>query len=117
MIEDVMVKTHLIVTGIHEEYTIKWQGRIIDTDPLLVNGKPIFIIIGSQNRLELNTIDMKYIEESAKKLTKPTGRASVTTDNAAIYIKEKSGAETRIGIVTHKHIKDYVPMYDKIGYM
>lgn len=53
MIENVLIKTHLIV---HEEYSIKWCGRIIDTNPILQ--------IGSESRMELNTIDMKQIVQS-----------------------------------------------------
>lgn len=116
MIENVLIKTHLIVTDVHEEYSIKWCGRIVDTNPILQNGMPIFVIIGSESRMELNTIDMKQIENCAKRLTRPRGRAAVTTDQAFIYIKEVDGKETCIGIVTHKHIKKYAPMYDQVGY-
>ena len=31
--EEVLVKTHLIVTDIHDEYNIKWCGRILDAEP------------------------------------------------------------------------------------
>lgn len=116
MIENVLIKTHLIITSIHEEYSIKWCGRIIDTNPVLKNGKPIFVVIGRDSRVELNTIDMKQIENCAKRLTRPKGHAAVTTDQAFIYIKEVDEKETCIGIVTHKHIKKYAPMYDQVGY-
>ena len=52
--DTVMIKSHLIITDIHSEYIIKWQGRIIDTNPILKNGMTIFIIVGSENRIELN---------------------------------------------------------------
>ena len=116
MIENVLIKTHLIVTDVHEEYSIKWCGKIIDTNPILQNNMPIFIIIGSESRMELNTFDLKRIEDCAKRLTRPRGRASVTTDKAFIYIKEKNDKETCVGVVTHNHIKKYAPMYDRIGY-
>ena len=50
--EEVSIKTHLIVTDIHEEYHIDWCGKIMDTDPKFKNNKPIFIIVGSQSRIE-----------------------------------------------------------------
>ena len=40
-----MIKTHLIVTGQWEEYDVKWCGRLIDTNPVLKNGMPTFVII------------------------------------------------------------------------
>lgn len=116
MIENVLIKTHLIVTDVHEEYSIKWCGKIIDTNPILKNGKPVFVVIGRDSRVELNTVDMKQIENCAKRLTQPKGRAAATTDQAFIYIKEVGGKETCIGVVTHKHIKKYAPMYDQVGY-
>lgn len=116
MIENVMIKTHLIITDIHNEYSIKWCGTIIDTKPELKNGMPIFTIVGSESRVELNTLDMKQIENCAKRLTNPRGRAAVTTDKAYIYIKEIGDKETCIGIVTHKKVKKYAPMFDPVGY-
>jgi hypothetical protein len=116
MIDNVMIKSHLIITDIHEEYSIKWCGNIIDTQPEFKNNMPIFAIVGSESRIELNTLDMKQIENCAKRLTNPRGRSAVTTDKAHIYIKEKNGKETCIGIVTHKRIKKYAPMFDAVGY-
>ena len=114
--DTVMIKSHLIITDIHSEYIIKWQGRIIDTNPILKNGMPIFIIISSENRIELNSCDMKQIEEAAKSITRPKGRGAVSTDTARIYIKEVSGAETYIGSVIHNRVKTYAPMFDPVGY-
>lgn len=116
MVEDIMIKTHLIITDIHEEYSIKWCGKIAETKPLFLNDKPVFVIIGSESRIELNTFDMKQIEDCAKRLTHPKGRAAITTDKSYIYIKEIDGAETCIGIVTHNHIKKYAPMFDPVGF-
>ena len=110
--QEVMLKTHLIVTDVHEEYIIDWCGYIADTKPILKNGLPIFIIIGSESRMELNTIDIKLIEESAKRLTHPKGRQAITTDIARIYIKEENGKETFLGKVIHHHIKQYQQMFD-----
>lgn len=114
--EEVSIKTHLIVTDIHEEYHIDWCGKIMDANPKFKNNKPIFIIVGSQSRIELNTADMKRIEKCAKSMTNPKGRSGITTDTARIFIKEKDGNEKLIGILTHNHIKQYAPMYDKVGY-
>ena len=92
MDKTVSVKTHLIITDIHEEYNINWCGRLIDSNPVLKNGMPIFVVAGSNGRMELNTIDMKQIEEWGKKMTYPRGRKAITTDKAYIYIKEKGGS-------------------------
>lgn len=115
--QEIKLKTHLIVANVHDEYSINWCGRIVDTKPLLKNGLPIFIIIGSESRMELNTIDIKLIEESAKRLTHPKGREAITVDIARIYIKEENGKETFLGKVIHRHIKEYRQMYDKFEYI
>ncbi len=114
--EEVSIKTHLIVTDIHEEYHINWCGKIAEAKPKFKNGKPIFIIVGSEGRIELNTIDMKQIEKCAKLLTNPRGRQAVTTDKSRIFIKEENGHEKLIGVLTHNHVKSYAPVYDKVGY-
>ena len=110
--QEVMLKTHLIVTDVHEEYHIDWCGKIANTKPLFKDNKPIFIIIGSESRMELNTIDFKQIEECAKSMTHPRGRQAITTDIARIYIKEENGKETFLGEVIHNHVKKYQQMYD-----
>ena len=115
--QEVMVKTHLIVSNVYDEYKIDWCGRIADAKPLLKNGLPVFVIIGGEGRLELNTIDMKHIEECAKKMTRPRGKQAVTTDVARIYIKENNSNEMLIGKVTHNHIKQYQQMYDRVGFV
>ena len=114
--EERLVKTHLIVTDIHEEYSVNWFGSIMNTKPLIENGLPVFIIISSTNRLELNTADIKQIEDCAKRITNPKGRQSITTDKARIYIKEEDENEVYIGVVEHNHVKTYAPMYDKVGW-
>ena len=115
--QEIMVKTHLIIKDIHEEYNMNWCGKLFDTKPALnENGMPTFVIIGSQSRMELNTIDINYLERCAKKLTSPKGRSAVSTDKAYIYIKEVGGNEKLLGILTHKRVKTFAPMYDKVGY-
>ena len=114
--QEVMLKTHLIITDIHNEYHMNWCGNIIQAKPFLQNGLPIFIIIGAKGRIELNTIDMKYIERAAKSLTYPKGRSSVSVDTARIYIKEVDGNEMLMGVMTHKNVKTFAPMFDKVGY-
>lgn len=113
---EILIKSHLIVTDVHEEYSIKWLGKIIDTKPQFKNNKPIFIIVGGGGRMELNTTDMKRIEKCAKLCTQPRGRSAVTTDTARIYILEEDDNERLIGILTHNHVKTYAPMYDKVGW-
>ena len=115
--EEISIKTHLIITDIHDEYHMNWCGKIANARPLLKNGLPLFIIIGTKGRLELNTIDMKHLERSAKLLTRPKGRSAITTDTSRIYIKEVDGNEMFLGVMTHKNVKTFAPMHDKVGYM
>lgn len=115
--QEILVKSHLIITDIHNEYHMNWCGKIAEAKPLLQNGLPVFVIIGGKGRMELNTIDMKRLEECAKLLTHPKGRSSVSVDTARIYITEENGNEMLLGVMTHKNIKTFAPMYDKVGYM
>ena len=115
--QEVMVKTHLIITDIHDEYHMNWCGKIADATPLLKDGLPLFIIIGTRGRIELNCIDMKQIENTAKFLTHPKGRSAVSVDTARIYIREIDGNDFLLGVMTHKNIKTFAPMHDKVGFM
>ena len=114
--EEVLIKSHLIVTDVHEEYHIDWCGKIIDTKPKFKNGKPIFIIVGGNGRMDLNTTDMARIEKCAKLCTQPKGRTAITTDTARIYIVEENDNEKLMGILTHNHVKNFAPMHDKVGW-
>lgn len=114
--QEVLVKTHLIITDIHNEYHMNWCGKLIDAKPILKNGLPVFVIVGSRGRIELNTIDMDQLEKTAKLLTQPKGRSAISTDKARIFIKEIDGNEMLIGVLTHNNIKTFAPMYDKVGY-
>lgn len=114
--KDVLVKTHLIVTNVHDEYNINWCGKILDTKPQFKNGKPIFVVVGTKGRVELNTADMSRIEECAKRRTQPKGRSAVTEDTARIYLVEESGKEKLMGTVTHYRVKTFAPMYDTVGW-
>lgn len=114
--EEVLIKSHLVVTDVQDQYDMRWTGRVYDTQPEFKNGKPIFIIISGYARTELNTTDMVRLEETAKILTRPKGRTAVTSDIARIYIKEIDGKETLLGTLTHKRVKSYAPVYDKVGW-
>lgn len=114
--EEIKIKSHLIVTDIHEEYEFNWMGKILDAKPLLKNGKPIFAIVGGGRRMEVCTTDITRVEDYAKLCTRPRGRKAVTVDTARIYIKEVDDNERLLGILTHKHIKSYAPMYDSVGW-
>ena len=114
--QEVMIKSHLIITDIHNEYHMNWCGKIADAKPMLKNGLPIFVIIGTRGRIELNTIDMKRIESAAKTLTYPKGKSAVSIDKARIYIKEEDGNDFLLGVMTHKNVKTFAPMFDKVGY-
>ena len=114
---EVKEKTHLIITDIHDEYHMKWCGKILDAKPELKNGLPVFAVVGTKGRVELNTIDINRLEKVAKLLTKPKGRQAFTSDTARIYIKEIDGNEKLLGVMTHNNIKTFSPMYDVVGYM
>lgn len=114
---EVMLKTHLIVSDVYEEYSVKWFGNISKTKPVFENGKPIFVVVAAGGRMEINTTDSKRVENCAKLLTRPKGRQAVTSDTARIYIKEEHDKEALIGTVTHNHVKEYRQMYDKFEYI
>lgn len=114
--EEISVKTHLIITDIHEEYHMNWCGKIADVDPELKNGMPVFTVVGSKGRMEINTIDINRLERAAKMLTQPKGRTAISKDSSQVYIKTTSGKEVLLGVLTHKNVKSYAPMFDKVGY-
>lgn len=116
MRDEVMVKTHLIITDVHEEYSVNWCGKMSELRPKFKNDKPIFVIVGGEGRIELNTTNMVEIEETAKKMTKPRGRQAVTTDKAFIYLIDEDDKEKVVGVVVHNHVKTYAPMYDRVGW-
>ena len=110
------VKTHLIITDVKDEYDINWCGRLLDSNPLIKDGKPVFVVIGDHHRVELNTVDMRMLERYGKMFTQPHGREAVTQDCSRIYIKEVDGNEKLACMVTHRRIKSFAPMYDEIPY-
>ena len=115
--QEVMLKTHLICTGISEEYFVKWCGKLANVNPFLKNDLPIFIIVGADGRMELNTIDIKTIEKCAKNLSHPRGRESFTTDCVRIYMLDENENEVLMGKVFHNHVKQYQQMFDRFEYM
>lgn len=114
--EEVKIKTHLILTDITHTYNVNWCGRIAETIPKIVNGLPLFIAIGAQGRVELNTIDMRQLEECAKRLTDPKGRLALSSDTSHIYLLEENGNEALMATITHKIIRSYASMYDRVGW-
>ena len=115
--QEVMLKTHLICTGLTDEYFVKWCGKLTEVKPFLKNDLPIFVVVGTDGRMELNTIDIKTIERCAKSLCHPRGRESITSDCARIYLLEEDGNEKLMGKVFHNHVKQYQQMYDKFEYI
>ncbi|WP_440971941.1 hypothetical protein [Megamonas funiformis] len=114
---EVLVKTHLVVTDVHEEYDINWCGRILDVKPKIKNNMPVFVVVSSRGRMEVNTTDMQRVERCAKLLTAPRGRQAVTTDTARIFIVEENENEALMGVLTHNHVKSYAPMFDKVDFV
>lgn len=113
MSRQVIDKTKFIVLDVQDEFYTKWCGRMIDSKPVFENDKPIFIIVGSHCRLELNTFDIKYVEKMARKITCPKGRQAVTSDSARIYIKEDSDNEMLLAVVFHTRAKTFAPVIEK----
>ena len=112
--EKIVTNTHFICINSENEYETKWFKKITDTNPKFdKNGKLTFVIIGNQNRMEINTLNMTYLVDCAKLLTRPKGRAAITTDKAYIYIKEVNEEEKMIGVLIHNHIKTFVPVNSK----
>ena len=112
--KELMTKPHFICIGIENDYQMKWTQKIIDTQPVFdEQNRPLFIIVSSTARLEVNTLDMKYLEKCAKRLTYPKGRSAYSTDKAWIYIKETNNKETLIGVLIHNRIKKFVPVNKK----
>ena len=114
---EVKLKTHLIVTDVHEEYIIKWDKKIATIKPFLKNDLPVFILVGSNGRMELNTIDMALIERNAKNLSHPRGKESITSDCVSIYVLDEEENEKLVGRVLHNHVKQYQQMYDRFEYI
>lgn len=115
--QEIMVKTHLIITDIHDEYYMNWCGKLFDAKPALdEKGMPKFVLISSQSRVEVSTIDINYLEKLAKKLTCPKGRGAISVDKTYIYIKEIDNNDKLLGVLTHQRVKSFAPMHDKVGY-
>ena len=114
---EVALKTHLIITDIRDEYHMNWCGKIADIQPAFTDkGLLMFAIVGSDRRVEMNTLNMSDLEKCAKRLTSPKGRTAITKDVAHIYIFDQNHKQHLIGVLYHKRIKSFAPMYDKIGY-
>lgn len=113
MKEKEVVNTRLICIGCDDEYQMKWVRKIIDTNPVFVENQFSFVIIGSQSRIEVNTMDFKRLEDIAKRITIPKGRSAISTDKAYIYIKEVDGSDKLMGVLTHNRIKTFVPVNSK----
>lgn len=110
------VKTHLIITDVKDEYDINWCGRLLDSNPLIKNSKPIFVVIGNHHRVEFNTVDTRMLEKYGKMFAEAKGREAVTKGCSRIYIKEVDGNEKLTCVVTHWRIKQFAPMYDEIPF-
>ena len=78
------------------------------------NNKLIFIVIGGNGRMEINTNDITRVENCAKIMSYPKGRTAVTSDVIRILIRQEDESEVLIGLLTHNRIKTFAPMFDKI---
>ena len=115
--KEVMLKTHLIIKDIHDEYYMNWCGTIANVQPAFTEkGQLMFAIVSSNSRIEINTLDMSELERVAKRITSPKGRNAVARDIARIYVIDHKQEQHLIGELVHKRIKTFAPMYDKIGF-
>lgn len=112
--EERLVKTHLIVTDIENDYNIKWIRPIKETRPMFQNNKLIFIVIGGNGRMEINTNDMTRVEKCAKLVSYPKGKTAVTSDIVRILIRQEDESEVLIGQLIHNRVKTFAPMFDKV---
>lgn len=112
--EEKLVKTHLIVTDIENDYNIKWVKTIKETRPMFKNNRLVFIVVGGNGRMEVNTNDMTRVERCAKMVSYPKGRTAVTSDTVRIFIQQEDESEVLIGLLTHNRVKTFAPMFDKI---
>ena len=55
-----------------------------------------------------------YLEDCAKRLTNPRGRSAISYDSANVYIKETNGTERLMGVLFHRRVKTFAPMYDRV---
>ena len=46
--QEVMLKTHLIVTDVHEEYFVDWCGKIANTKPIPINTIEVLVFITAE---------------------------------------------------------------------
>lgn len=110
---ELLEKPQLVVIDTQDDFHINWCGKIIDSKPAIKNDRPIFIVISSGHRFELNTTDLNYVEKIAKRATCPKGRQAITSDSARILIKEENGNEMLLGVVFHNRVKTFAPIYKK----
>ena len=108
-----VTNTRLICIGCDDNFQMKWIRKIIDTNPIFDEDKLSFVIIGSNSRIEISTMDFNRLENVAKRITVPKGRSAISTDKAYIYIKEVGGGEKLMGVLTHNRIKTFVPVNSK----
>lgn len=108
-----VTNTRFICIGCDDNFQMKWIKKIIDTNPSFDGDKLSFVIIGSNSRIEISTMDFNRLENVAKQITVPKGRSAISTDKAYIYIKEVGGVETLMGVLTHNRIKTFVPVNSK----
>ena len=109
-----VTNTRLICIGCDDDFQMKWIRKIIDTNPSFDGDKLSFVIIGSNSRVEISTMDFNRLENVAKRITAPKGRSAISTDKAYIYIKEENGGEKIMGVVERCHIRKYAPMFDEV---
>lgn len=114
--QEVKIKTHLIIKDIHSEYDINWCGKFQNAHPVFVNDKPVFILMSAQSRVKMNTWDMSAIEKIGKKMAEPRGREAITEGVVRVYLKEEDNKYRFMCVITHRKIKTFAPMYDKMGW-
>jgi hypothetical protein len=64
-----VTNARLICIGCDDHFQMKWIRKIIDTNPSFDGDKLSFVIIGSNSRIEISTMDFNRLENVAKRIT------------------------------------------------
>lgn len=101
---------HWIVKGMTRDVGVKWIRSLATLEPKLnEKGLPTFVLVSSglQQRMEIQTLDIPFIENQAKKFTQPKGRGKHSEDVCRIYVKTVDGKEVLVGKATHNLDREY----------
>lgn len=108
------LQTRWIVTDVEDSYSVKWIKTMKEIYPMFKNNKFIFIVVGGNGRMEINTNDMTRVEKCAKMMSYPKGRAAVTSDTVRIFVRQQDESEVLMGFLKHERAKTFAPIIERI---